>query len=248
MQLIEAILETEAKNLEKLAGDNIPSTSFHMEIVRSRSGVEAQLARHQATLPFLEGTKPPVTLSTATAALEPEDSFLDATIDELASLFWQKLRLPERSIFKRRGGSEACFFVLDEKMAREGSIILVSMQQACDDEEVERDENDEYTQRRRLAGEMVGIPYGTKLLSTSYVLGGEYTGKKDNRKFQIDAVRVGVGSGCKWADTIEGWHIHIDDLKYGCSKDGVYWGCEFDGKDPPPMEERWRRSHCCSFH
>ena len=193
-----------------------------MEIIRSRSAVETQLATHRATLPFLEGTKPPVALP----VVEPEDSFLDATIEELASFVVQKL--DQGGIFAPETRPEQHFFILDAKTLLEGSIILVNIsdanyQEDSDSEIEEMDQEDGDDVRRfRLAGEKVGMRYGKM--------------RKGNDK--ISAVRIGLAIGAKWAETLEQTSCDIDGFKMECAKDGAFWETEYRGKSPPPIEER----------
>ena len=214
-----------------------------MEIVHSKNSVEAQITAHRTTLPVLEGTKPPVTFP----AVEPENSFLNATMEELASFVTRKLRPLDRDVFPPDYLSETHFFILDTESLRDGSMTLVNMVDADyeddDDSDVE-DLDDQYesTQRLRLAGEKVGVPFGKKSLTKAYLF-GEENGVEDNEekregKFKINLLRIGLGIGREWAETIERSSCDIDVLKAGCANDGVYWGPNFRGKDPPPMEER----------
>ena len=61
------------------------TSSFALELIPSRDpqAIAAQINRHRATLPFLEGTKPPV--NSVPSKLNPEDSFVGASLVELAA-------------------------------------------------------------------------------------------------------------------------------------------------------------------
>ena len=213
-----------------------------MEIIHSKSAVEAQVAPKRAKLPFLEGTKPPVAFHT----VEPEDSFLSATIEELTSFVVQKLRPCVRDVFAPGFRPEAYFFILDAKTLLEGSIILVNIVDADYQEDSESDvdgleDDDVHSRRLRLAGEKVEIPYGKMSLTKPYLFGEngvEDAQEQGEGKFKINAVRVGLAFGAKWAQTIERTSCDVDVLKMKCAKDGVYWQAEFQGAHPPPMKER----------
>ena len=220
------------------------SSAFALEVIPSKSGVEAQISSHRATLPFLEGTKPPVTLPT----VKPEDSFLGATIEELTAFVVQKLRPKYDDVFPPEYLSEAHFFILDAKTFREGSMILVNIRDADYDEESEsevEEDDDESTRRMRLAGEMVKMKFGKKSLTKAYLFGQqgdvqdeEEENEESEGKFKINAVRIGLAIIGYWAQTIERTSCDIDVMKMGCANDGVYWGPSFRGQDLPPMEER----------
>ena len=217
------------------------SSDFVLEVIPSKSGVEAQLAKHRATLPFLEGTKPPVTLSIS----GPEDSFVGATIDQLAAFVMQKLYPSEDDVFTPSYRSETHFFIIDENTLRDGSMILVKLNDAEFDEysesEVEED-GYESTERLRLAGEKVEMKFGKKSLTKAYLF-GQQDGADDSEadeegKFKMNTIRIGSAIAGLWTRTIEHTSCDMDVLKMSCANDGTFWGDQFDGKDPPPMEER----------
>ncbi|MCJ1331153.1 hypothetical protein MMC10_007840 [Thelotrema lepadinum] len=210
-----------------------------MEIISSRSGIEAQLAAHRIMLPFLEGSKPPFTLPA-----EPvENSFLNATIEELAAFVMQKLHKPQDDVFSSDDEVDSHFFILDEETVREGSIIMVHLMSLDDGDEDSEDNieessesSDQWSQRLRLAGEKVKMPKGKKVL-TKACLFNEKTEREGKVKFNV--VRIGMADGSGWAQAVENASFDIDVLKMKCAKDGVYWGPEFCGQDPPLKEERY---------
>ena len=176
-QLIDTILLANADNLP---GKERNTSNFGIYIIQDRN-IEAHLAAHRATLPFLEGTKPPFETDA-----ECKDSFLNATIEDLAAFALQKLFVREHDVFAPPYQFDKCFLILDEETAREGSVVLVSLTESnseedsdaeddaaddddddivkhCDNEascdREQEDEEDEYDseQQMRLAGERVGM-------------------------------------------------------------------------------------------
>ena len=146
------------------------SSAFALEVIPCKSGIETQVASHRATLPFLEGTKPPVTPPT----VKSEDSFLGATTEELTAFVVQKLRPDDDDVFPPGYLSDAHFFIIDAKTLCEGSMILVNIRDADFDEWSESDieeDNNKSTQRMRLAGEMIEMKFGKKSLPKAYLFG-----------------------------------------------------------------------------
>ena len=215
------------------------NSAFALEIIHSKSGVEAQLAGHRATLPFLEGTKPPVTFP----PVDLEDSFFGATIEKLTAFVVQKLRPRAKDVFPPDYLPNAHFFIIDAKTLHEGSMILIQIHDANLDEDSESDvseDSDEGTQRFRLAGEKVELKFGKQSLTKAHLLGqqGGVENRETKGKFKINAVRIGSAIIGHWTQTIEITSCDIDVLKISCANDGAYWGPEYQGKDPPPMAER----------
>ena len=214
-----------------------------MEIVPSRSGVAEQVTAHRVRLPFLEGSKPPFKLA---AAKSPEDSFFNATIEELGAFVVKDLERHNEDVFGTDDRPDSHFFILDEETVREGSMIIVSFMRLngrYDDEDSESDKEedidsgDEHGQRLRLAGEKVKMKNGKKIVATAHLFNEEKDKTKGFIKFNV--LRMGIAHGSTWAECIEktGKDL-IDVLKMSCAKDGVYWGDGFEGTDPPPTEER----------
>ena len=180
------------------------------------------------------------------AAQDLEDTFFNATIEELAAFVVQKLHGAEDDVFSPHDQFDSHFFILDVETVREGSMILVSMEDVDDDEEDsegfddEFDNSDEMEQRRRLAGEKVGMGrLGKKKVTKASLLNGVGDEKRRRGSYNIHAVRVGLAIGSTWAQTIEVTSFDVNGLKMGCGQDGVYWGCDHcEEEEPPPMEER----------
>ncbi|MCJ1327286.1 hypothetical protein MMC10_003954 [Thelotrema lepadinum] len=190
-KFIDAILSA---NAELLRHPEMNS-AFALEIIHSKSGVEAQLAGHRATLPFLEGTKPPVTFP----PVDLEDSFFGATIEKLTAFVVQKLRPRAKDVFPPDYLPNAHFFIIDAKTLHEGSMILIQIHDANLDEDSESDvseDSDEGTQRFRLAGEKVELKFGKQSLTKAHLLGqqGGVENRETKGKFKINAVRIARAS------------------------------------------------------
>ena len=209
----------------------------------SRSRVAEQVAAHRATLPFLEGSKPPFKLA---AAKSPEDSFFNATIKELAAFVLKTLEGHSEDVFGTDDRLDSHFFIFDEETVREGSMIIVSFTRLVERDDEEDSESDEeevidshdvHGQRSRLAAEKVGMKEGKKIVAKADLFNEDKGSTEGFIKFTV--LRMGIAHGSTWAECMEktGKDL-INVLRMSCSKDGVYWGDGFEGTDPPPMEER----------
>ena len=56
--------------------------------------------------------------------------------------------------------------------------------------------------------------------------------------YEVDSVRMGFDQCMIEAQTVEKTSCAPEGLQMSAAKDGIFWGHDFTGKDPPPMSER----------
>ena len=65
----------------------------------------------------------------------------------------------------------------------------------------------------------------------------EFTVTSNRFCVHVTSVRVGLNQ-CIWIESMENTKRNLTILKANIANDGVFWGPEYKGKDPPPMSER----------
>ena len=95
---------------------------YGFELIRSRSTIDQQIAAHQATHPYLCGTKPLVSSISDATTTASTDSFIGATLNELAVFVTTKFS-PVQEIM-----SSTYFVVIDAESLQDYSVILVKIQ------------------------------------------------------------------------------------------------------------------------
>ena len=219
-QFLNDFFATNANNLARLSRRKSP---YVFELIRSRSKIDEQIATHKSTLPLLCGTKPSISFdsleSTLSAMkLHEEDTFIDASLDEIATFVKSKFSCVPEII------SPTFFVVIDGDSPIDKSVTLV---------EILKDDDDLEGRERKDPLERVPEQVKTMILRRERLM----KRSRGQDRVKLNTLRSGMAL-CPFLVTFGKTSWGMDYLKPCCALDGVHWGWQLKAKNPPPMYER----------